>query len=259
MRETHGHRNLARIGRNPCCSFAFRKQEHEAGEILGIVLDALDKNHAVIMFGGAPSSDGGAGFVRARKRFAHAAGGVFGGNTLPLRMSGEKTLALRQSHGMRSDRLNIRERRAGNRDELHFNRQNCLRDNRKPAFLQEIEHAHDRACQGILHRRKEGVSGTFGDSREGRLKCCPRHGRDRIPEKLDSGGFAECAGLALKSYAHNLAIGCAHRQALSCNKERKTKSKVSTRTGKAARSGRPHRARKLRQAYNPVSRGEHLL
>ena len=103
MCETHGQRNLARIRRSPCCSFAFRKQEHEAGEILGVVLDALGKNHSVIMFGGATSSDRGAGFVRARKRFAHAAGGVFGGNALPLGMSGEKTLALRQSHGMRSD------------------------------------------------------------------------------------------------------------------------------------------------------------
>jgi len=53
---------------------------------------------------------------------------------------------------------------------------------------------------------------------------------------LDGGLFAESAGLALKSHAHGLAIGCAHRQALSCNKGRKTKSKDSL--------------------YNPVSRRE---
>src|SRR5207249_9431016 len=124
MCKTHGEGNLARIRRNPCSRFFFGKQEHEAGEVFGIVLDALGKNHTVIIFGGAPSGDGGARFVSASERFPHAAGGVFGGNALPFGVSREKTIALRKGHGMRSDRLNIRERRARNREELHFTRQN---------------------------------------------------------------------------------------------------------------------------------------
>ncbi len=80
MCEAHGERNLARIGRNPCWRFAFRKQQHETSKIFGIVLDTLGKNHAAIMLGGASSGDGGAGFVSARKRFANAAGGVFCGD-----------------------------------------------------------------------------------------------------------------------------------------------------------------------------------
>src|SRR5207245_6491972 len=136
------------------------------------------------------------------------------------------------------------------RDELHLDWQNCLRDNRKPAFHQQIEHTHDRARQRILHRCEERVSRALSDGREGGLKRRPWHRGNGAAEKLDGGFFAERAGFALKSHAHGLAIGCAHRQALSCNKERKTKSTVSLRTAEILRleSGRRRSARKLLQA-----------
>src|SRR5205807_9980586 len=123
-------------------------------------------------------------------------------------------------------------------------------DNRKPALLKQIEPAHHGAGQRILHGRQERIRGAFGDSREGGFKGRSGHGRNCASEKLDSGGFAERAGFALESHAHGLAIGCAHRQALSCNKERKTKSTVSLRTAEILRleSGRRRSARKLLQA-----------
>src|SRR5258707_3953139 len=112
-------------------------------------------------------------------------------------------------------------------NKVHFNWQNRLRDNPKPPFHQENEPTPPRARQGILHRRQERVSGAFADGRERSFKRGPRHGSNGVTEKLDGSGFAERARFALESHAHGLGIGGAHRQALSCNKGRKTKSEDS--------------------------------
>ena len=69
-------------------------EQEKAGEIFGIVLDASEENDATVMFGGAAASDGGGAFVTAREGFADAAGGVFGGDALEVRMRYEETLAL---------------------------------------------------------------------------------------------------------------------------------------------------------------------
>jgi hypothetical protein len=63
---------------------------------------------------------------------------------------------------------------------------------------------------------------------KGSVKRSAGHGRNRAAEKLNGGRFAESAGFALKGYARGLAIGCAHKLALSCNKGRKTRSGVSS-------------------------------
>ncbi len=81
--EAHGKRNFAGILGNPRRNLIFRKQKHEAGEILGVVLDALGENHGVIMLGGAAAGNGGARFISPSEDFADAAGGVFRGNALP--------------------------------------------------------------------------------------------------------------------------------------------------------------------------------
>ncbi len=134
--ETHGEGNLARAGRKPRGRFVFRNQEDKAREIFGIVLDAFGENHTLIMLGCASPGDRRAGFVSARQDFTNAAGGIFGGNASPLRVSGEKTLALRQRHGMGGDGTYIGERYTRSCNKVHFNWQNRLRDNRQPAFHQ---------------------------------------------------------------------------------------------------------------------------
>src|SRR5467141_4359101 len=114
-----------------------------------------------------------------------------------------------------------------------FDGQNCFRDNAESAFEQEIVDADYRPCEGAFHGSQKGVGGAVGNGREGSLKRRAGHGGNSAAEKLDGGGFAESAGFALKGHAHGLAIGRAHRQALSCNKERKTKSKDSLRGGES--------------------------
>ncbi len=97
-------------------------------------------------------------------------------------MSGEKTLALRERHGMGGYGTDVSKRRTGSCDELHFNWQNGFRDNRQPAFHQQIEHVHYGACQGIFHGGQKRVSGTFCDGREGGFKRATWHGPDGIAE-----------------------------------------------------------------------------
>src|SRR5215470_9308715 len=103
MREAHGERSLAGLSSGPRGCFFFRHEKDEAREVFGVVLDAFRKNGGPIVFSGAASSDGGARFVPAGKGFADASGGVLGGNSLPVRMGGKKTLALCQRHWMRGN------------------------------------------------------------------------------------------------------------------------------------------------------------
>jgi hypothetical protein len=224
VRQAHGERNFAGILGNPGCRFILRKKKHKTSEILGVVLDALGENHGVVMLGGAARGDGGTGFVAPSKHFADTARCIFRGDALPLRMGGEETLALSESHRMRGDRANIGERRTRDGNELHLDGQNGFRNNRQPALQQQIENTDNGASQGILDGREESVGGAFRGGAKGGLKCGARDGRDGVTQKLNGGGFAEGAGLALKGYAQVLAIGWNHGQALSCNKGRKTRS-----------------------------------
>jgi len=68
--------NLAGVGRKPRRRFVFRKQEHEASEILSIVLDAFGKDHAFVVLSSAAPGNGGGRFVALGKHFTDAAGGV---------------------------------------------------------------------------------------------------------------------------------------------------------------------------------------
>ena len=147
MRESHGQGSFAGPGRLPPPSFLVRHQKNETREIFGVVLDAFGKNQAVIMFRGAAPGDGSAGSISGRNHLADAAGGVLGGNAFPLRMGGEKTLALRQGHGMRSHGTDVIQRSARESDELHFDWQNRFRNDGELAFHEQIEHAHHGACQ----------------------------------------------------------------------------------------------------------------
>jgi hypothetical protein len=80
--ETHSERDLARVGRNPRRGFFFRKQEDEAREVLGVVLDGFGENHPSIVDGSTASGNRGAGFVSTREHFTDTACGVFGGHAL---------------------------------------------------------------------------------------------------------------------------------------------------------------------------------
>lgn len=178
----------------------------------------------MIMLGGAAPGNGSSGFIAAREHFADAAGSVFRGNAFPVGMRGEETFALRERHGVRGHGANITQRSTRKADELHLDGQNRLGNDSKTAFEKQVENAHDGSGKRIFHGSEEGIRHAFADGAKSGVECGAGHSVDRGTEKLDGGGFAESAGLTLKSDAHRLAIGSAHRQALSCMKERKTES-----------------------------------
>src|SRR4029077_18395456 len=95
---------------------------------------------------------------------------------------------------------------------------------------------------------------AFGDGAESGIKGGTRNRSDPVTEKLNGGSFAECTRFALEGNARGLAIGCAHRQALSCNKERKTKSKDSLRDGKKIRENDPGEAVRHLLVHGPPHR-----
>src|SRR5262245_26282173 len=101
MRKAHGKRSLTSFSGEPRSCFFFRHKKDETREVLGVVLDALGKNHCTIMLSRAASRDGGTGFVTAGNGFSHTAGGVLGRHTLPLRMRAKKVLTLCQRHRVR--------------------------------------------------------------------------------------------------------------------------------------------------------------
>jgi hypothetical protein len=80
--------------------------------------------------------------------------------------------------------------------------ENGFRDDNEFAGEKEIVDADDRACQGIFDGSEESVGGAFFDGAEGGIKRGARNGSDGRAEKLESGFFAESAGLALEGDAH---------------------------------------------------------
>src|SRR5216684_3815643 len=128
---------------------------------------------------------------------------------------------------MRGHGTKTGERSARHTDQMVFDREDGFRDDGEPALEEKVVDAHDRTGQRVFDGREKCVGGALIDGAEGSVKRGAGHSRNGIAEKLNGGSLAESAGFALKSHAHGLAIGCAHRQALSCNKGRKTKSKDS--------------------------------
>ena len=127
MRELHRDRHFAGVGGGrDRGGVGFAAQEDEAREIFGVVLDFFGEDDAAVVVGGATARDCGGNFVAADEDFADAAGGVFGGDALEVRMLREETFALRERHRMRRDGLDLVERCAGDRDEIELDGENCF-------------------------------------------------------------------------------------------------------------------------------------
>ena len=187
-----------------------REKQDEAGEVFRVILDAFAEDNRAVVFRGTASSDGRAGFISARHHFADAAGGVFGGDTLEIGVRLKEALALRKSHGMRSNGAQQIEGRAGASDEVMFDGENGFAANFEGAFQQEVINAHDGACQGVFERQKQGIGDALRDGAEGSVKGGARNRVDGFTEQLHCCGLAEGAGLALKGNAHRFEIHFAH-------------------------------------------------
>lgn len=83
-----------------------------------------------------------------------------------------------------------------------FNGENGFRDDGEITGEKEIVDADDGTREGIFDWGEERVSGAFFDGAEGGIKRGAGNGSDGGAEELESGFFAECAGLALEGDAH---------------------------------------------------------
>jgi hypothetical protein len=197
MGQSHGEGHFAGVwgGRS---GFGGGPQQNEAGEILWVVLDVGGQDDARIVFGGAAASNGCARFVAAGQGFADAAGGVFSGDALEMRMCGEEALALGESHGMRGYGANGTEGRAGAADKVMLNGKYGFGGDGEGAFEEEIVDADDWTGEGVFYGSEESVGEPFGDGAEGGVEGGARDRGDGFAEELDGGFFAEGAGLSLK-------------------------------------------------------------
>src|SRR3989442_12115118 len=97
----------------------------------------------------AAPGDGGARFISAREHFADTAGSIFRRHALQSWMGGEKALALREGHGMRSYGTNVLQRCPGAGDQMVLDGKNGLRNDGEPALKEKVIDAHNRACQRV--------------------------------------------------------------------------------------------------------------
>ena len=102
---------------------------------------------------------------------------------------------------MRRDAFDLIERCAWNRDEIELDRENRFGGDGQPIFEHEVVDADDRAGERIFDGDEERVGGVFGDGAKDGVECRARDSSDFGAEELERGGFAECAGLALKGDA----------------------------------------------------------
>ena len=199
--EAHGDGHFACVG-SRLWGFGGGAEEHEAGEILGVVLDVGSEDDAGVVFSGAAARYGCAGFVAASQGFADAAGGVFGGDSLQVRMGDEEAFALSESHGMTRDGADRIERGAGAADEVMLDGEDGFGSDVEGAFEEKIVDADNWAGEGVFYGGEESVGQAVADGAEGGIEGGAGNGGDSLAEELDSGFFAEGAGLALESYAH---------------------------------------------------------
>lgn len=176
-------------------------QQNKTSEILGIVLNVFGQNDPSVDISGAARRDSRERFVAARNRFAHAAGGIFTGDALQVRMGEEKLFALRERDRMRRNGAKIGKRSARAADELMLNVQNGFRDDRQVAFDKQVVNANDGAGERIFDGGEESIGVSFGNCAERRVECRTRNGGDGSTEELNGGAFAERAALALERNA----------------------------------------------------------
>jgi hypothetical protein len=198
--EAHGDGHFASVRwRQP--RFVGGAEEDEASEIFGVVLKAGGENDAVVVFGGAAAGDGCGSFVAAGEGFADAAGGVFGGDALEMRMCDEESFALREGHGMRGDGADVAECGAGAADEVMLDGEDGFGDDGEGTFEEEIVDADDWTRERVFDGGKESIGEAIADGAEGGVEGGARDRGDGFAEELDGGFFAEGAGLALKGDA----------------------------------------------------------
>ena len=199
--QAHGDGHFARLGVRRF-GRAGRTQQDKAGEIFGVVLNTGEENDAAVMRCGAEAGDGRATFIGVGNSFAHASGGVLRGDTLELRMCGEKTLALGKSHGMGSDGAEIAERRAGAADEMMPDREDRFGGDGESAFEKEVVDADDGSGERVFDRSQESVREAIADGAKCGIESEAWNCGDSLAKKLDCGFFAEGAGFTLKRNAH---------------------------------------------------------
>ena len=199
--QAHGDGHFVRVRRRRR-RFVGGAEEDKASEIFSVVLDVGSEDDTGVAFGGAAAGDGGAGFVAAGQCFADAACSVFGGDTLEVRMRREKTFALSESHGMRGYGADGIKRRVWAADQVVLDGKDGFGSDGEGAFEEKIVNADDGSGEGVFYGREESVGEAVADSAEGSVEGGARDGGDGFAEELDSGFFAEGAGLALKGYTH---------------------------------------------------------
>jgi hypothetical protein len=224
MSEAHSDGNFSGIRCSPGSSLMFWEQEHKARKVFGVVLNGFGENDGAVMLSGAAASDSGARFISPSKHLADAAGGIFRGDALEMRVGEKELLALRKCHRMRGDRPDVVQGGTRRRNEVMFDRKDGFRDDGERTFEQQVVNTHHRASERVFHGNEKGIGRAFGNGPERGIKRGTRDCGNRFAEKLNGGGFAEGAGLALKGYARGFVSRWIHRQALSCNKGRKTRS-----------------------------------
>ena len=117
-------------------------------------------------------------------------------------MDYEEAFALSQRHGMTRDRADGIERGAGAADEVMLDGEDGFGSDGERAFEEKIVDADDGAGESVFDRGEESVGQAVADGAEGGVEGGAGDGGDSLAEELDSGFFAEGAGLALESYAH---------------------------------------------------------
>lgn len=207
VREAHRYRHFASGGRSKFFGIVRRAQQHKPGEVLGVVLNACGEDHAPIVFGGAAPGNGGSREIAARKYFADAASSVFGRNALQVWVCGEKSFALRESHGMRSNGAESGKRRARATDQVMLDGEDGLGDDTQTALQEKIVDAHNGTGEGVLDGREESVGETFVDRAKSSFKGGARHGGDGFAEKLHRSFLAESTRLALKGDPRRSSLG----------------------------------------------------
>src|SRR5678816_4872012 len=160
-----------------------RCEQKKACVVFTAVLQVFAKDNPAMLLCRAFSRDGCTRCLTLFQNSRHTPCCVFGGNSLQLRISCQKTPALIECDRVRFDSCNLLKCGARTADQTLINRNNDFADDKQFAIQKQVEAGMHETGDTVLNRSKDIVGSIITDGAEERFESRTRHKRNVITEQ----------------------------------------------------------------------------
>src|SRR6185503_4036365 len=175
-----------------------RCEQKKARVVFTAILQMFAKNNSAMLLCRTFSGDSRTRFLTLLQNPRHTPCGVFGGNSLQLRISCQKTSALIECDRMRFDSCNLLKCGARTADQTLIDRDNDFADDEQFAIQKQVKAGMYETGEAVLYRSEDVVGSFVADGAEKRLESRTRYKCNVITKQTNGGLFTERPRCALK-------------------------------------------------------------